>query len=192
MCRDRDGFRLRPDGNTLEVIFEFAASGGQSSALEELQKEYLDAIGIKTVLQPRERTLYTEREQANEIQLGRWSFGANELGLDGLLPNQRWGRLWQLWLASEGKDGEEPPADVLRIRELIDIAYATGDDEERREAIEEIIAIWKENLWVIGTVGENPRAGVISNRMRNVPEGLPYGGYLSIPCPYADQFYFES
>ncbi len=108
-----------------------------------------------------------------------------------LLPNQRWGREWQRWLASEGAEGEEPPADVLRVAELIDQAFATPDPDRRAEIVEQIVELWKKNLWVIGTVGENPRAGVIKNSMKNVPPNLPYGGYLSIPCPYADQFFFD-
>lgn len=191
--RDAGGLRLRPDGKTLEVIFEFASSDGKSSPLEELQKEYMEKVGIKVNLQPRDRALYTERLQTPEVQLSRWSFGGDFLGMYGdLIPTGNeggWGTQWGIWFASGGKAGEEPPADLKRVNELIGKAYGTAEEAERRAAVQEIVKLWKANLWNIGTVGENPRAGVIKNDFKNVPRNMPYGGFLSVPAPYAEQFY---
>ncbi|MGQ9629446.1 MAG: ABC transporter substrate-binding protein [bacterium] len=194
--RDKDGFRLRPDGKTLEVVLEFAG-GEELPDPIELAKEYWERIGIKVNVKADERSLYQVRAQAGEIEIGSWSFSASLANADSLLGigyGAAWAPLWTLWYTSGGKSGEEPPPEVKRIFELWDRITVTPDDEERNRLFKEIINIHKENLWVIGMVGEAPRSGVIKNNFRNVKENAPYGGIVPTPgcTSYPEQFFIKT
>jgi peptide/nickel transport system substrate-binding protein len=192
--KDAEGYRLRPDGKTLEIIWEYNDTRNNAK-LSELVKSYLHAVGIQVTLQPRERSIYIDRASSPDLQMGMWMFGGDFLGMrEDYLPSGSrggWATEWKRWLDSDGTAGEEPPQELLHISELISLAYSTTDPAERDAYAFEINEIWTENLWSIGLVGMAPRAGVIRNNFMNVPEDMPYGGYLPIPAVYAHQFYFD-
>jgi peptide/nickel transport system substrate-binding protein len=189
--RDAEGFRLRPDGKTLEVIYSFPSD--DVGPMEELQKEYMEAVGVKVILNPDPN--YENNVKSPDLQVGQWMFGGGFLRMrEDVLPagsRGGWGNQWMVWIDTGGESGEEPPAELLRIDELIDLAYSTPDPDKRKEYVQEITDIHKKNLWLIGMVGEAPRIGVIKNNFMNVPTDLPYGGYLPVPAIYAEQYFIE-
>lgn len=108
--RDGDGFRLRPDGETMTLTIEYAPVFGPWNDVAELTKEYWENIGIKTAMKPIERSLWQERYEANELEVSMWS------GTAGMMPltwpryyvptggQVLWGRAFQLCgMRLEGK-----------------------------------------------------------------------------------------
>jgi len=94
---------------------------------------------------------------------------SNYLGTDGI-----WAPQWGLWFSSGGKQGKEPPADhpIRKVWDAWKAATSAKTVDEERKAIQQIVTIHKENVWVIGLVGETPSFGVVSNHMHNVPDNL--------------------
>jgi peptide/nickel transport system substrate-binding protein len=94
---------------------------------------------------------------------------SNYIGTDNI-----WAPLWGQWFASGGKKGQEPPKDhpILKIWEAWKAATSSKTADEERKNIQQIVTIHKENVWVIGLVGETPSFGVVSNHMHNVPDKI--------------------
>ena len=65
--RDADGFRIRPDGETLQLVI--TTRNDDISDLE-LVKSYWEDVGIKTVINQVERSLYTELSATGDIEIG--------------------------------------------------------------------------------------------------------------------------
>ena len=93
----------------------------------------------------------------------------NYLGTDGL-----WAPQWGKWFTSGGSEGEEPPADhpIRQIWDAYNKATSTSNPEEARKFIQQIVSVHRDNVWVIGLVGEDPVPYVVSNHMHNVPDNL--------------------
>ncbi len=194
--RDKEGFRLRPDGKTLEITIEFAGGSMQPDALT-LLKKYLENIGIKVNLKFEDWSLYNVRAAANEIQVGAWiAFLPKIISPAQLLAtasNSPWAPLWGKWYLTGGKAGEEPPKEMKQIYRLWEKVKTTPSAKERDRLFREICKIHKENLWIIGAVGETPRIGIIKDNLRNIVEKAPYDGLGPTPActSYIEQVFFK-
>ncbi|MEW6581045.1 MAG: ABC transporter substrate-binding protein [Chloroflexota bacterium] len=169
--RDGEGFRLRPDGKPFSLIIS-DVNDAIPEKMSELIKEYWDAIGVRTIVTPTDRTLMTEQFGSGEYMVSGWAMdGAAELavaiGVNGYLQAWQWAPQWNTWYASRGAQGEEPPADVKRMLELYrEVPFMAPDDQQA--ALTEIWDIWKEGLWRIGTIGMVPKPGIVRNGLGNV------------------------
>lgn len=173
--RDKDGFRLRPDGKTLAVTIEFPS--WIDSTPYELVKGYWEAIGIKIAIRGISDELFYTRNSAGETEIGAgysalspatWLRPDTLLGID--YAARPWAPLWAQWFLSEGKSGEEPPAEVKQIYKLWEEMVSTTNRTQRDSLFKKICNIHRENIWLMGLVGEVPRIVIVNNRLRNVPE----------------------
>lgn len=175
--RDAAGFRLRPDGQRLTIIMDYQA-GNHTQAIE-LLPEYMGDLGIELQVQPSAAALYLERTNSNSVQWAGWSMQPSFYGPLNLLPggansNRPWGVLWGQWYTSGGASGEEPPAEVKQLMELVDDAQQAATLEERAELLRGAIQLHKDNLWVIGIAGMDLRPHIAHVELRNIP-ATPYG-----------------
>lgn len=194
--KDSEGTRLRPDGKPLEIVFEFRLLAGQRADPWELIADYMKKIGIKVLLKPESQELYQTRQTLQDLQMGYWSHEFNQFSsYTELLPlkeNQAaWGTEWKRWLQSDGKQGIEPPKELLKIRDLLNEAGSTTDGAKRIQLLQEAGRIHMENLYVIGTVGEPPRAAVIKSGFMNVWEAAPYAIEAPSSSMYSEQFWIK-
>jgi peptide/nickel transport system substrate-binding protein len=193
--RDAENFRLRPDGKTLAVAIEIPIWVDLTPY--ELVRSYWEKIGIKVVLKTETNELLTVRGNAGDTEIagglsgmegGIW-FVLNDLYGRGLRP---WSPMWTLWYISGGKEGEEPGGEMKRAYEIWNEASVTVDKSRRDELLKEFFNIYKESLWLIGTVGETPRMGIVNNRIRNVRLKMPYGwGIGGVILSKPEQFFYE-
>lgn len=198
--RDKGGFRLRPDGKTLEITIEFAGGSMQPDALT-LLKKYLEDIGIKVNLKFEDWSLYSVRAAGNEIQVGAWIAFlpkiTNPSQLLATASDSPWAPLWGKWYLTNGEAGEEPPKPMKEVYRLWERIKSTPSDKERDRLFREICRIHKENLWIIGAVGETPRVGIIKENLRNIDREnkgkVPYDGLGPTPaCTlYPEQFFMK-
>ena len=196
--RDKDGFRLRPDGKTLAVTVEFASDGTTTSDTLVLVKKYWEQIGIKVAVKSNERSLYTTRCNSGDIEIGVWSFDRNVAVLSdpgrllGTATDGPWAPLYALWYTSGGKSGEEPKGDIRKIYELWDKVKVTTDEKQRDKYFKEIINLHKRNIWIIGLVGELPQPAIAKNNIRNVPEEVVWDDTVRAPKnARPEQFFFK-
>ena len=192
--RDKDGFRLRPDGKTLILTIEYS---GDRPYMEVIKK-YWEAIGVKVFLKPLERSLYVTRAQAGEIEVGVWGFDRNVAILSdpghllGTVVEAPWAPLYATWYNTGGRGGEEPKGDIKRIYELWDKVKSTIDEKQRDRYFKEIINLHKKNIWMIGIVGEVPQLIVAKNNFRNIPDGLLWDDNIRSPKnARPEQFFFK-
>ncbi|HHV80051.1 TPA: ABC transporter substrate-binding protein [bacterium] len=197
--KDKEGFRLRPDGKTLTLTITFPSGvfGAWSDVLEMVEK-YWEAIGVKVALQPVERSLYVTRCNAGDLEIGIWNFDRNAAVMSdpgrllGTVTDGPWAPLYGQWYSTGGKGGEEPKGDIRKIYDLWDKVTVTADEKQRDRYFKEIINLHKRNIWMIGTVGELPQPVVVKNNFRNVPDGLVWDDTLRAPKnARPEQFFFK-
>jgi peptide/nickel transport system substrate-binding protein len=202
--KDPQGFRLRSDGKgplVLNVTTVGAAFVNWTGIAEMVAQHWAKNIGIKANVEQVERSLHTKRLNANELQVRVWSNDGSDnpftypphtmaFTIDSAIAP-----LSGLWYQSGGKQGVKPEGDLLKQLELFD--KAKGSTPEERIAIgKEILRLYAENVWVIGTVGVSPALlGIVvqSNKMGNVPDDIP--GTTPGQTPgngRPEQFYFKA
>lgn len=178
--RNADGFRVAPNGEDLLLIISATTAWPvETPELMELVRGYWAEVGINATVTPEEGTLWTTRHNNGEHDVsargGHFGGGPVHPTLNGntfALANWQWAPDWALWLDTNGEQGVEPPAELLRIREIRDLVMGEPDEAKRVELIMEVFQIHMDNLWSIGLVVDNPRFGqiaVVKNRVRNVP-----------------------
>ena len=160
-----------------------------------------EKVGVKTIVQIRERALHFKMRDANELQTEMWNedttafpFTGQRQGRRPQLPDpDHSGPLFKQWYETKGKEGVEPPAPIKKIMELVDTARTVGPDGQVKAA-QEIFRIWADNVYEIGTVGLTPMVQgvvVVNTRFRNVPTTLGNDWPLRSPGnARPEQFYF--
>ena len=175
--RGGDGFRLRPDGETLQLTI--TTFNNDTNELE-LVKAYWEDLGISVVLNTVERSLYTEQAANGEIEIASYNFDrgavipADPRRYTAVLSDGPWAPLYGRWFDTGGAEGVEPPADhpIRDVWAAWENAQTAPTIDEADASVQEMIDLHKENVWVIGTVGELPSIYIVSNKMKNVPSGL--------------------
>ena len=197
-ARDRDGYRLEPDGDTFLQVIEYWRAG--NLPVLELVKEYWEDVGLKTEIKfyesaaigvradAAQHDFYTDRLASPELR--SWMVaGSNWRGGDFA-----WARQWHLWMVAnrdvesgaktlddfaDGKlPGEEPPEEIKQLNRWID-DWAAGrpGDPDYVEAFTKVFDYHAENVYLIGTVGITPHLYVVKDKLANAP--LEYGPSMS-------------
>jgi len=190
-------YRLRPDGKTLSLTFEFTPAWGPWTDAIGLIKEYWEAIGVKTAIKSEERSLLYKRFPAAEHDVTCWTGHA---GIQTIIdpayylpfnPNaSKWCVKYADWYWSGGKGGEEPTGDLRKCIDLYERIKTTMDEEEQLRLWDEIMRLNAENLWVIGTLSCPPLLGVVKNNFRNVPERGIYSFIVNSPANFDPEQFF--
>jgi peptide/nickel transport system substrate-binding protein len=198
--KDAQGIRLMPNGKPLimelSVVPAFAA---WPDTAQLIAKDW-EKVGVKTVVQVRERGLHFKMREANELQTEMWNEDTTAFPFTGnAKPDVRnspiltTGPLFKQWYDSKGEKGMEPPAPIKKIVELVDTARTVGPDGQVKAA-QELFRIWADNLYEIGTIGLTPMVQgvvVVNTKLRNVPTTLGNDWPLRSPGnARPEQFFF--
>lgn len=196
-----DGVRLMPDGKPFNIILE---STEEFSAVGEMVSEMWTAAGVKTVFKQQERSYARERFSSNEREAQVFTFdNVAEPSLyaelfEKLCPpfseDTEIGQapLWADWFNSKGANGEEPPADVIELREKI-VRFCTlpQGSEEYMKLGNEILTFTTKQMYYIGTTVA-PRVIILNKDLGNTPtEGIfanDYNFWYAFNC---DAWYFK-
>ncbi|HPO82922.1 MAG TPA: ABC transporter substrate-binding protein, partial [bacterium] len=184
--RDKDGFRLRPDGKTLEVTIEIGQDKTDWIDSCEMIKKYWQAVGIKVATKVEDRSLWQTRTAAGEHDIVVW-WGDSGTGYEPLIlpfwylpcnhPSSRQAPLWALWYQSGGKQGETPPPEVRHQMALYTQISTTTDPAKQRELFRQILDVQAKNLYIMGICTIPPQFIITKNNFRNVPEAYESGQY---------------
>ncbi|HLU08439.1 MAG TPA: ABC transporter substrate-binding protein [Oceanobacillus sp.] len=187
--RNAEGYRLRPDGETLGFTITFTEVLGSMNPDEvQLVTGYWQAIGIDVSQEVVERSLYEERVRTGDIQVGVWFVDRSSVVQAdpgrylGTVNDGPWAPLFAHWEAAQrsadpstyGFPNEEPPEGhpVRQIWALWDQVQREPDEASRNALFMELLGIHKQHPYMIGTVGEDPRPVVVRNNFFNVGEGF--------------------
>lgn len=203
--RDADGYRLRPDGQTLFLNFQVSVPEEAWQKIGELVTDYWNKIGVKTNYKLIEVGLYTELRDGNAVQIGAWAFDTNDLddisnGLSNLRPY--WGARgvghpWHDWLMHDGAEGEEPPEEIKELWELgekyLSLPYMS---EEQIAVGKEFYRKAFEPLYIIGTIQRPPQPLLFKKNLCNTPpedtKGVWSWAYRQWVLYMPEQWYFAS
>ncbi len=188
--RDKEGFRLRPDGQRLQFNIEHSGTrvGASTAEFTEMVVSYWRAIGIDATTKEEQESLYSERLRNGEVHCGVWHA---DRCTDLLLPlEMNWylpvssgqggpAQWWSNWYNAADKTAEglvEPPDYIKKLYELYDIMCETTDEDKRVEAGQQIFDWLAENPLAIGTVLESPAPIIFNKNLRNLPRPkMPIG-----------------
>ncbi len=197
---NNDGVRQRPDGGNVFFTLLHSQLGNQSALDEiDLVVQYWRAIGLDVVVDPVERSLYEERTSSNQVDVGYWGFDrsllleADPTSYIGGSGQQTYVTKYARWYRGQS-GGEQPPEDhpINQIWALWELASAEPDTEIRADLMNQLVSVHKEAPFAIGTVGEPPAPVIVSNRMKNVPDGIISDTSLrNVRVANPEQFYFD-
>ena len=179
--RDGTGIRLMPNGKPVTMELSVVPAFAAWPDVAQLVAKDWEKVGVKVVVQIRERALHFKMREANELQTEMWNEDTTAFPFTGNAkvdprnsPILTLGPLFGQWVRTQGKEGMEPPAPIKKIMELVDTARMTGP-EQQVKAAQELFRIWADQVYEIGTVGLTPmvQGVVVANaKFRNVPTTL--------------------
>ncbi|CAN5567654.1 ABC transporter substrate-binding protein [soil metagenome] len=198
--KDGAGIRLLPNGKPATIEISVVPAFGAWPDVALLVSKDWEAVGIKTIVQIRERALHFKMNENNELMSEIWNEDTSAFPYTGNAkvdprnaPILTTGPLWRRWYATGGKEGVEPDPQTKRIVEIVNTARTVGPDEQVKLS-QELYRNWADNLYEIGTVGLTPmvQGVVVTNvRFRNVPTTLGNDWPLRSPGnARTEQFYF--
>ena len=204
-AKDGQGFRLRPDGKPFQVRISVATNGPIAFWVQALELVAQDwkAVGVNTILDPKQRDAFETEKNERTQDCTVW-LGEGGRGDEIFMPRSymafdfesHWGNSWAaVWRGQtfEAADAPPPaPAAVTKQQQLYDEVAGLTDPKAREAKFKEILAIAKEEFWVIGTVRSSSAYGVVSNKMHNVGGPMPDNGTWGTPAPAAaEQWYIK-
>jgi len=200
--RDPQGIRLMENGKPATIEISVVPAFGAWPDVAQLIAKDWESVGIKTVVQIRERALHFSMRDANQLMSEIWNEDSTGFPFTGNSkvdprnsPILTLGPLFTTWINSKGKEGVEPTPPVKRIMELVDTARRVGPDGQAKAA-QELFKIWADEVYEIGTVGLTPMIQgvvVINAKFHNVP--LTMGNDWPLRTPgnaRTEQFFFAS
>lgn len=202
--RDSDGFRLRPDGETLFINMQVSVPEEAWQKIGELVTDYWNTVGVKTAYKLIENGLYGELRDSNSVDVSAWGLDLTDIGeigsgLGRLRPT--WdptsiGLAWKDWLTTEGAEGEEPPAEITELWELGETYLSAAYASDEQVAIgKEFYTKAFEPLYMIGTIQMPPQPLLFKTNLCNTPandtEGLWSWTYRQWIMFMPEQWYFN-
>ena len=195
--RDAEGYRLGPDGERISIIVEAGDLFGRGwPDVLELIQGYWEAVGIDMEIRIIDRSLLVSRKVNSEHDATIW--GASG-GLDVYLTpiwyfpsdpvESAYAPLWTKWYF-DPETGEEPPETAKQQMQLFDQIKGTGDFELQAALMSELLAIAKDQFYVMG-INSNPGGyGIAKNYFRNVPATSTGSWKFPWPAPINTTLFF--
>jgi peptide/nickel transport system substrate-binding protein len=198
--RDSEGFRLRPDGERLDL--EISVVPEQFAAWVDIGELIVDDwadVGVRARLELRERTLHFAMRNTSDLQIEIWNEDTTGFPFSGQPkfdprsdPALVFAPLVRQWINTDGAEGVPPTPEIQRLMDIIDEAKVSGR-ERQIELAQELFRIWADNIWEIGTVGLTPMVQgvvVVNENLRNVPDVAGNDWPLRTPGDTRPEQYF--
>jgi len=179
--KDDEGFRLWKDGSGRAGFnIEYISKGDED--VVALYVKYFAEAGIQCTYKYVERSLYTERFNANDVEASV-AFGVGRslipmIAADILLGtaiDHPWACAWGMWRNDPSNpNAEEPPADhwIRRMWNAYDQISVEPDGAKREQLFREILEVWYEELPMAGFLSQFVRPIVVKNGLHNYIDGL--------------------
>lgn len=199
--RDGEGFRLNKDGKPFSIEISVVPAFANWPDVAQLIAADWQKVGVRAIVQVRERAVHFEMRDANEIVTEIWNEDTTGFPFTGApkfdprsQPGLAFAPLMRQWLQTGGKEGVEPTAEIKRIVEIINTGKTVGTDDQVKLA-QELFRLWVDQAYELGTVGLTPLVQgvvVINNNLKNVPDTLGNDWPLRTPGnANPEQFYFS-
>lgn len=178
--KDKEGFRLRPDGKRLSIVITHAGTrvGAATAKFADMIVDYWKAVGIDARQNQVDEQLWWAKLQANELDCWIWHMDRTTdmlFPIDPIwfVPIQQWhghAPLWERWYETQGAQGEKPPENILKLYDIYEKMQETLSEKDRIRLGKMLLDYNARDPQVIGVATDVPVPLVVSNRLRNVPE----------------------
>ena len=201
--RNSNNLRTLPDGRPLEIIIQTTGQSPEEADVLELIGYTWQQIGVGLFTKQSERDKLRNDVFAGEAVMSVWTGLENGLPTPDMMPwelapttqQQLQWPMWGQFVETKGESGER--VDLPEAQKLDDLLkqWSAATDTAGREAIwREMLAIFADQVFTIGTVSGVPQPVVVGNRLHNVPEQGIYswdpGAHFGIYKP--DCFWVDS
>jgi peptide/nickel transport system substrate-binding protein len=194
--------RMLPDGRPCDIVVEYSGESSEKSDVLELIRDSWRHLGIRLFSRPMQLTLFRERVYSGQTLMSLDKGVDNGLATPDMSPWEfvpttqaqlEWPR-WGQYIETKGQAGEAPDMPVAKnLGKLYQSWLDAGDDDTRDRVWHQILQLWADQVFSIGTVAGVQQPVVVSDRLRNVPDEGMYnwdpGAQFGIYKP--DGFWFE-
>lgn len=202
-ARNDDDIRLLPDGRPLEVIVEMTGQSPEEPDVLEFIRDTWRQAGIGLFTKLSERDTVRNRVFSGDAIMSVWTGLENGLPTADMMPwelapttqQQLQWPMWGQYIETKGEAGEK--VDMPEPQKLAELLkqWAGATDTATREGIwRDMLQIFTDQVFSIGTVSGVPQPVVVGNRLRNVPERGVYswdpGAHFGIYKP--DCFWLDT
>jgi peptide/nickel transport system substrate-binding protein len=198
--KNKDGIRLDKEGKAIAFTIEYwEGEPVEKTPMTELITGYWRKLGINVNAKSESRYLLFERGDGNNIDMTNWNGGGMTDSQWAVyqappVPDRRlsYAVLWGQWYITNGKEGEKPPPDVVKMMKMLKQFESATDPKKQLQLGKGAWDIYMKNLFVIGTVGMAPYPIIASKRLGNIPEKGVWSSDLLWLHPYhPEQFYIK-
>jgi peptide/nickel transport system substrate-binding protein len=200
--RDADGYRLRPDGQPLNIVYTVSADlsyGTNWVSVAELLIGYWDAVGVRVQLNAVADDVFVEQRETNDLQLTMYT-GEGGAGLTAILDPRYYtpmelfglyGNGWFYWrVGSQEATQVEPSQEIKDIRAVYEQVALQPTQELQIAKMQEVLEIAAEQFWVIGISRPGPGFQPYHERLGNQPESWIAGWIEGVQkIKYPEQWY---
>ena len=201
--RGSDNVRLLSDGRPIEIIVEYSGELPEEPDVLELIRDSWRHIGIRLFAKPAQLTLFRRRVFSGEALMSLDKGIENGLANSASSPWEfaptsqeelEWPK-WGQYYETKGQAGEAPDLpSAVKLRDLFRQWLGTASEEAQQNVWHQILKVWADEVFSIGTIGGVLQPVVISDKLRNVPEKGIYnwdpGAFFGIYKP--DHFWLET
>ena len=194
--RDAQGFRLRPDGKRLSVIWEVDVDETTYPDVLEVATPMWEKAGVETIIKTMERSLWEQRCRSNNLEFHaschRYGGGSGEaviLDPRYYFPNGggncMYAKAWGWWYTDpDGEQAVEPPEQVREAMGYYRELEETPDTDRQDELYWKILDIAVDQFYCLGIAPEAPGYAIVTNRMKNTPPTIHQSWIYPTPAPY--------
>jgi peptide/nickel transport system substrate-binding protein len=200
--KDADGWRLKPDGEKLSIVFTVQTGdyGLRFTDVAELLKGYFAAVGVDIILDVVDNQILSDRGNDNTVEATIFT-GEGGMGISAIfdpryfVPNHGqsyWGNGWSLWLLQPDNPAKvEPPQLIKEQFALMDQVKQAPTYEQRIDLMKQVLQVAADQFWVIGIASPPTTYRPLNAKIANVPEswvdGWPEGG---VAIAFPEVWYF--
>jgi peptide/nickel transport system substrate-binding protein len=172
------GLRLLPDGRTADIIVEDSGESSEKTDALELIRDSWRHLGIRLFSRPMQLTLFRERVFSGKTLMSIDKGVENGLATADMAPAEfaptsqeqlawpKWGQHFE----TQGEAGAPPDLPgAIRLQALYKAWLDATDSVQRAKIWHDMLGIWADEVYSIGTVAGVEQPVVVNDRLRNVP-----------------------
>ncbi|HEX2853725.1 MAG TPA: ABC transporter substrate-binding protein, partial [Opitutaceae bacterium] len=194
--RDREGYRLFPDGTRMTFVInltDYTTEGPAQFVIDDWA-----AVGVRAIQRSRARKLFEQEKLTYGHDFTVWTGESEFYPLvepRNFVPTYYesfYAPGFGVWFQNSGLYGDaaarrpnaiEPPAShpLRRAMEILEEVHHEPSESARIARFNEIQEIAAENLWTISISSPPPQLVVVKNGFRNVPRTAVFGSKFQTP-----------
>jgi peptide/nickel transport system substrate-binding protein len=200
--RDGEGYRLRPDGERLNIVFTVSndlSYGTNWVQIAELLIGYWDEVGVQVQLNSIVNDSFTEQMEQNNLEATMYT-GEGGAGVTPILdmryyrPGEYFGLFgngWQAYLVNSQESVAIPlPEDMQALYDEAQLVYQQSTQEAQFEAMRKVLQSAADQFYVLGISRPGPGYQPYNVRVGNQPEQWVAGWIEGVQkITYPEQWY---